>query len=427
MVYLFYVVDLNRKISKIMKNKVIYLILFVLLLLVSCDPESDLLLQKLTVEDETSGTEFPSLESEDIFNDDIEYCGEFMSRFLINNGNFEGGEVFVANDEANVYIKVVPKNNWLIGQLNIFVGDIGDLPVSGNNRPIISKFTYSDLYESPLQEVIIPISYQDLLIEDDRETVHIAVMVKLINGDLLKSVFAEPDCDDCFFTGSRGGGYFTYIVQPCEAVVTSLAGEDVIPVTDERELLTEFYCTDPAFLPLLSKNNDGTKREELGSVTIFSDGESLVFQFTANEGLHISSIHINVGEFEESQFNSGGNIPAGKFDFKLPFTDPTNDYPVEFPISLLEPDFSQDFKDGKAIEKFIVQATLVTMEMVDEVPAIVSSTSVYAQQIDPADVSSRQERGSVSQPGPGGTGQGGAPNDGKLSEYFFELLLVPCE
>jgi hypothetical protein len=104
----------------------------------------------------------------------------------------------------------------------------------------------------------------------------------------------------------------------------------------------------------------------------------------------------------------------------MPFEEPTNEFPVIFPISLLEEDFGVDFISGKTSEKFLVQATLVTMEVDAEGNLITSgTTSVFAAEWpEPVSPSGRQRRGSATQTDPG---RGGTIYDG-----FFDLKLVEC-
>lgn len=422
-----------------MKNLTIPFILIVSILLVSCDPESELLLNNLTLEDEASSIELTSEELEDPF-PGIPYCGEYAERNLINDkGNFEGGTFIVSNDADNFHFRVVQKPGWLIEELYIFAGDGSQIPLSASGNPILSKFPIA--FNTPPIEEYIDISFESLMIEEDREAVNIAVFVKLTDGDPedpdRKSVFAEPDgdcddCDGCCFTGPRGGGFFTYYIQSCDPVAAISSTETASLLAEEGEAATLCTGVDPSLLALLTKNNNADNVIQLGEVSISMDktdveNPSLLFQFTAfvieEETWYISAAHINVGEFESEQFNPAGVIPKGQFDFNLSLETPTNVFPVPFPISLLDENFTAEFLSGAATEKFTIQASLVTL---DAEGAITGSASVYAQVIDPLAASGRQRRGADAKAGSGTAGGNGGGNTG-IEDMYVEIGLVDCE
>ena len=66
---------------------------------------------------------------------------------------------------------------------------------------------------------------------------------------------------------------------------------------------------------------------------------------------------IIVGDFDADQFNGGGNVPPGRYDYSesfAPAVEATIENPLEFPVLLLE--IEEDFEEGCGM--FYVQATL---------------------------------------------------------------------
>lgn len=258
---------------------------------------------------------------------------------------------------------------------------------------------------------------------------------KIINNNeevsVVKSVLAEWD-DDLLFLGPRRGGGFYYEIQSCDIdpEASALNGDPASGLEDE--VLVFNYCgVEPAELDLKNKKNDPTQVDFLGKVYLSTDEENMNFDFSVVEDWKIESIHVNVGEFDQDQYNPAGTVPIGKYDFGESYETAvaaTMEVPYPFDVPLVE---LVEELDNSDCAIFYIVANL-TREIIQDDIVITESQAVSVAWSNDLSASSRQRGGSISggsQGGstPGGGSQGsGSPSQGSVEPASVEFCLQPC-
>ena len=356
-----------------------------------------------------------------------EICGLIIKKPMLTNGNFVGGTLYIANSEDEILIKIIPVEGWLISEINLYFGDLAEMPASQSGNPLFSEFI--DTYiNPPLPEVSIPIDLLNSIIGDDGNITVVAhaKIAKITDGDELdpavKSIIAQWD-DDLLFLGPRRGGGFLYDMQSCDVDPdgTSVDDDPLAGMVDE--LLDEPLCVDPDQLPLFNKKNDQDQVETLGAVEFSADAENMIFSFSVDPAWMISAIHINVGDFDNDQFNGGGNVPKGMYDFGMSYETPvaTIEVPLVFTVPLIE---IEDDLNDEGCGEFYVQVTLYQEIFDGEIPIGSNTQSVSIAWSDGLSVSGRQRGGSLvgGSQGGGSGSQGG----GSIDPASVSLCLEPC-
>jgi hypothetical protein len=408
-------------------------------MVIGCNPDDEILQKRFQNMDE-SADDPTELFSDDMVNKELdpfggkEICGQVIEKSLLSHGNFIGGSLFIANTEDKLFFKFIPVEGWLISEVNLYIGNLEDIPASQSGNPQYSEFLNTQIYDPPLPEVSVPINLSDIEIEDDG-SITIVAHTKIINNNeevsVVKSVLAEWD-DDLLFLGPRRGGGFYYEIQSCDIdPEASALNED--PASGLEDEVTVFnYCgVEPAELKLKNKKNDPTQVEILGTVYLSTDEENMNFDFSVVEDWKIESIHVNVGEFDQDQYNPAGTVPIGKYDFGesyVPAMAATIEIPYPFDVPLVE---MVEELDNSDCAIFYIVANL-TREIIQDDIVITESQAVSVAWSNDLSASSRQRGGSISggsQGGstPGGGSQGsGSPSQGSVEPASINLCLQPC-
>ena len=97
-----------------MKKLIQPLITLILLAFIGCNPESELLLEKLSFPDESANTETDVI-LEAVLIDPEDICGKIDEKPLITGGgNSILGTLFIANDHEEIYLEFQIKDCWSI-------------------------------------------------------------------------------------------------------------------------------------------------------------------------------------------------------------------------------------------------------------------------------------------------------------------------
>jgi len=424
-----------------MRNPILFLFIMAFFAGIGCNPDDELLLKRFQ-NGENDSNPIAELIADDSGSKELdlfggeEICGLIIKKPMLTNGNFVGGTLYIANSEDEILIKIIPVEGWLISEINLYFGDLAEMPASQSGNPLFSEFI--DTYiNPPLPEVSIPIDLLNSIIGDDGNITVVAhaKIAKITDGDELdpavKSIIAQWDVD-FLFLGPRGGGGFLYDMQSCDVDPdgTSVDDDPLAGMVDE--LPVEPYCVDPGELPLFNKKNDPDQVEPLGMVEFSTDAENMIFSFSVGDPeWKISSIHVNVGDFDADQFNGGGNVPLGRYDFNASYEiaeEATIEDPFEFFVPLIE--IESDLND-EGCGEFYVQVTLY-QEIFDGETLIGSNTqSVSIAWSDGLSVSGRQRGGSLvggSQGGGSGSqgGGSGSQGGGSIDPASIPLCLYVC-
>ena len=409
-----------------MKNLIASLFILLLFASIGCNPDDELLQKRSHSEVNPSNT------STGLFADNSadkelelfggkEICGQIIEKPMLSNGNFIGGSLFIANTEDQLLFKFVPVEGWQITEVNLYFGSLVEIPASQSGNPQFSEFANTYIYNPPLPEVSVPFDLLDIEIEDDGN-ITIVAHAKITDGDELdpavKSIIAQWDDDDLLFLGPRRGGGFLYEIQSCDIDPYGASGDDDAVSGMEDELLVDPLCVNPDQWSLFNKKNDPDQVEILGEVEFSTDAENMIFSFSVEPDWMISSIHVNVGDFDGDQFNASGNVPKGRYDFSMsyePAEVATIEDPLEFPVQLLE--IEEDL-DENGCGKFYVQATLY--QEVYENDILISITqSVSIAWSENLNASSRHGGGSLA----GGSQGGGSGSQGGGSVDPASMIL----
>jgi hypothetical protein len=354
-----------------------------------------------------------------------EICGQVIEKSLLSHGNFIGGGLFVANTEDKLFFKFIPVEGWLISEVNLYFGNLEDIPASQSGNPQYSEFLNTYIFDPPLPEVSVPFDLLDIEIGDEGN-ITIVAHAKIIEIDGLepriKSVIAQWD-DDLLFLGPRRGGGFIYEIQSCDLDPYATSGEGD-PADLYDELLIDPLCVNPPQLPLINRKSDPEQTETLGVVNLFTLAENMIFSFSVDPDWKIASIHINVGDFDDDQYNGGGHVPPGRYDYNETFepaAEATIGNPLEFPVQLIE--IEEDLDGGCG--KFYIQVTLYQEVYENDILIETITQSVSIAWSENIDASSRHGSGSlVSGTQGGGSGsQGGGSN---IDPESMNLCLEQC-
>ena len=257
----------------------------ILILCIGCDPEDEILKKRVQNMDESSNDP-TELFIDDMVNKELdpfggkEICGQVIEKSLLSHGNFIGGSLFVANTEDKLFFKFIPVEGWLINEVNLYIGNLDDIPASQSGNPQYSEFLNTYIFNPPLPEVSVPINLSDIEIEDDGSITIVAhsKIIEIEDDGLeprIKSVIAQWD-DDLLFLGPRRGGGFLYEIQSCDADPYTASGE-VETIDPDNGLVIEPICVDPPQLPLNNRKSDPAQAEILGIVDLFTVGENMIF------------------------------------------------------------------------------------------------------------------------------------------------------
>ncbi len=407
-----------------MQNPGLLLLSIILILCFACDPEDEILKKQVQKMDDSSD------EPTELFTDDLldkefdpfggkDICGQVIEKSLLSHGNFIGGSLFIANTEDRLFFKFFPVEGWLILEVNLYFGNLDDIPASQSGKPLYSEFLNTYIYDPPLPEVSVPVDLSDIDIEDDGSITIVAhAKIIEINGlePKIKSVIAQWD-DDLLFLGPRRGGGFIYEIQACE--------EDPFATTGlEDEYTIDQLCVDPSQLKLYTRNNDPEQMQPMGTVDLYTVAENMIFSFIVDMEWKIASIHINIGDFDDDQYNAGGNVPPGHYDYSKSFEpaeEATIGNPLEFPVLLLETE--DDLEED--CWKFYVQATLLQEVYEGDilVESITQSVSIAWSQ----DINSSSRHGGGS-PVSGSQGEGGSQGSGSnIEPASMQICIIECD
>ncbi len=412
-----------------MQNSSLLLLSIILFMVIGCNPDDEILRKRFQNIDESADGP-TELFTDDMLNKELdpfggkEICGQVIEKSLLSHGNFIGGNLFIANTEDKLFFKFIPVEGWLVLEVNLYLGNLDDIPASQSGNPQYSEFLNTYIYDPPLPEVSVPIDLSDIEIEDDG-SITIVVHAKIIeiNGlePKIKSVIAQWD-DDLLFLGPRRGGGFIYEIQSCDEdpYTTSGDGENFDP---DNGLLVNPLCVLPAQLPLINRKNDPDQAAVLGAVDFSIVSENMIFSFSVDPDWKIASIHINAGDFDDDQYNAGGNVPPGHYDYSKSFEpaeEATIGNPLEFPVLLLE--IEDDLEEGCG--KFYVQATLLKEVYEGDilVESITQSVSIAWSQ----DINSSSRHGGGS-PVSGSQGEGGSQGSGSnIEPASMPICIIEC-
>jgi hypothetical protein len=418
-----------------MKKLSLVLLSIILIMVIGCNPDDEILQKRVQNMDEISDDP-KELYTDDILNKELdpfggkEICGEVIEKSLLSHGNFIGGSLFIANTEDKLFFKFIPVEGWLISEVNLHIGGLDDIPASQSGNPQYSEFLNTYIYNPPLPEVSVPFDLLDIEIRDDGNITIVAhaKIIEIEDDGLeprIKSVIAEWD-DDLLFLGPRRGGGFIYEIQSCEEDPYATAGEG--ETTDpDADLLVDPLCVDPAQLPLINRKSDPEQAETLGIVDFFTVAENMIFSFSVDPDWKISSIHINAGDFDDDQYNGGGNVPPGRYDYSESFEpakEATNENPLEFPVLLLE---IEEALDENGCGEFYVVASLyqeiydgdILIERISQSVSILWSENINA--------SSRHGSGSSFSSGSQGGGSGSQGGGSNIDPASVILCLEACD
>jgi len=349
------------------------------MMLISCTKENDI----MEFSDTEQNTEaLLSMASEYTVGTSISLetiCGIVTEKSLVSNGDFVGGTLSIANDAEQLMFLYEATEGWLISEVQLYFGDLDEIPAVSNGNPIMGHFPYKTSVNPPLAAV--PVSFiLDELTFDETNKLTIVAHATVISGEgdelVSKSVYAAWD-EGLTFSGNKWGGGFVYEKQLCDGEVLPIEIlENAAAEMSEAEV-TGLMCFAPAQLFLTFDNE-----EYIGTINFALDDalENMVVTYTLfdESDWNISVVHINIGDLELSQISKGnsGNPVVGQFDYVY-HLDASVDNILSYAYNIPLVDLNPEFLAG-GCEDFIVQATLVSEVEVDGVISEVTK-SAFAQ------------------------------------------------
>jgi len=145
---------------------------------------------------------------------DVGYSTELIAGGGNVNSEIDVGEVFIWQDEDNLYVKYVTEDGWYMTETHVHVaGDASDIPQTKNGNPQVGKFDYSMDHDPAVDEYMYTIP----LDENWGDTFYVAahaVVQKVIGYDddgfpIYQVETAWGDGND--FPGNNWATYIEYV------------------------------------------------------------------------------------------------------------------------------------------------------------------------------------------------------------------------
>jgi len=140
-----------------------------------------------------------------------DYCGEPHVSTLFAGQHMDAGTLTVGNDSEFVYVTYTTSGEWLLQEVHLYVGSLGDMPLNKSGNPQIGRFPVKETFSSLSSSfsATFPIAMLD---ECFSVAAH-AVVVKLVDGEVVANETAWADGDR--ISGGSWAMYFNYCVAEC--------------------------------------------------------------------------------------------------------------------------------------------------------------------------------------------------------------------
>jgi hypothetical protein len=150
-----------------------------------------------------------------------DYCGEPHVSTLFAGQHMDAGTLTVGNDSEFVYVTYTTSGDWMLQEVHLYVGSLGEMPLNKSGNPQIGRFpikeTFSELTTS--FSATLPIA----MLDDCFAVAAHAVVVKVVGGEVVAEETAWADGDR--ISGGSWAMYFNYCVAECEVVDTDCTSE----------------------------------------------------------------------------------------------------------------------------------------------------------------------------------------------------------
>jgi len=122
------------------------------------------------------------------------------------------GTLEITNDDKNLYVSYITKENWFMSETHLYVGELGTMPVNNSNTPIPGKFPYTSNFEQGI------ISYMYTIPLSSLPTCYIiaahASVYRMENGTVVQTETSWSSGTE-FSDTNRWGSYTNYCNQVC--------------------------------------------------------------------------------------------------------------------------------------------------------------------------------------------------------------------
>ncbi len=294
------------------KLRFIYLIGIFLFVISSCDKMDELIVD--TPESSTNLKSFAGCnDSPEIFE-------------LIAGKNHNVGKVTVDNDQENLYVTYETVDDWLIGEVHIYVGLEADVPLNKKGTPVPGHFPYSDEeLNLSAYTYVIPLSYLEGL-----ECFAVIAHAVVFKEEMIEGEMIETDeetawgCGDKNFKETFGttrwGCFGDYCLVDCIEEEKYLTFKTWTPnferfgiLMDGEKLFTSEWCWNLGIV--IPEDGDSYDIFLSGTNTVFAVGHvsfignNLILNISTIDGTKLYKTYWFYGTKTELAAYSDGNCP----------------------------------------------------------------------------------------------------------------------
>jgi len=93
-------------------------------------------------------------------NNTVTICGNSLTKQLLNSSNTSRGTITVSNDANYLYVKYTGSNSWKFSQVNLYVGNCNNVPLTSSGTANINCYPYRYSNNCPFSSITykIPLS-----------------------------------------------------------------------------------------------------------------------------------------------------------------------------------------------------------------------------------------------------------------------------
>jgi hypothetical protein len=138
---------------------------------------------------------------------------------IIAGQNIDVGDIFVWNDNVNLYVQYMTTNNWWLNKTHLHVAtSLSGIPQTQSGNPKVGNFDYQSEHNPHVQSYTYPITIAWILNTELYLAAHCEVVLKDNNGNIIQQ---ETGWGQGYnFPGNNWAMYFTYNLQvPSQCLV----------------------------------------------------------------------------------------------------------------------------------------------------------------------------------------------------------------
>lgn len=230
-----------------------------------------------------------------------EHCGDIMTVDLLAGQFDDSGNIFVYNDETNLYVTYESENKWQIKAIHLFVGAENEMPVNNSGNPQIGLFPYKISFDPFVTSYTFKIPLEKL--KNCFVIAAHAEVVRVEDGVVIQAETAWGEGKE--ISSGSWAMYFGYCVQECNPCEV----EDV-----------EYDIFAGQTIPV-------------GTLSVTNDNKNLFVTYSSNGDWYFQKTHLYVGTLEGLPVN-GNNTPIpGHFPYSNEHNPTVQSFTYTIPLN----------------------------------------------------------------------------------------------